>query len=97
MLFPNASLSRRFAKAEELLLEEVETLEAWVGAPGRFGWDGEEEGRPTERAMAFPEFASWATIAPDGVRRGVRSCVSEGWEAPEVGPPLVGWEGVGGR
>lgn len=93
LLFPNANLSRRFAKAEEPLLEEVEALETWVGATGRFGWDGvagEEEGWPTERAMAFPELASWATIAPDGVRRGVRSRVSEGWEAPEMGPPLVG-------
>ena len=96
LLFPNASLSRRFAKAEEPLLEEVEALETWVVVTGRFGWDG-VEGWPTERAMAFPELASWATIAPDGVRRGVRSRVSEDWEAPEVGPPLVDWEGVGGR
>lgn len=86
--FPNVSLSRRFAKAEEPLFEEVEALETWVGATGRFGWDGVaggEEGWPTERAMAFTEFASWAAIAPDGVRRGVRSGVSEGWG------------GVGGR
>jgi len=92
LFFPNVSLSRRFAKAEEPLLEEVEALETWVGAPGRFGWGGVaggEEGKPIDTAMAFPEFASWAAIAPDGVLRGVRSGVSEGWEAPEVGTPLA--------
>lgn len=93
LFFPNASLSRRFAKAEEPLLEEVEALETWADATGRFGRDGEvggEEGRPTDMTIAFPEFASCAAIAPDGVRRGVRSGVSEGWEAPEAGTPLVG-------
>lgn len=93
LFFPNVNLPRRFAKAEEPLLEEVETLEAWVGAAGRFGWGrvaGEERGRPTDTVFAFTEFVSGPAIIPEGVRRDVCSGVPERWGALEAGTPSTG-------
>ena len=93
LFFPNVNLPRRVAKAEEPLLEEVEALETWAGTTGRFGWGGvpeEEEGKPTDTAIAFAEFASGPAIAPEGTRRGIRSGVPENRGSLEAGVPSIG-------
>ena len=91
LFFPNVNLPRRFAKVEDPLLE-VETLEAWACTTG-FGWGGvtgKEEANPTDTAIAFTEFTSGPAIAPEGVRRGIRSGAPEGSGSPEGGSPSTG-------